>query len=251
MIPTAGLLLWSTTAHISPQRLVFIAIGLSILAAMCSVSLPANSPSPQSANLPSRAALQSAFKPPLRKLFLANGLAGLALAIFFIMYPRFLQEIGCSTLEVGLILNFGVLCEVLMMPLASTLIRKCGLQTLILFGMATIPLRLFITILLPTIPVAIATQLLHGPLVIGLFVALPIFLQERADPTFRYSIQSLNATLSQGLTRIFGPWLGAIVVGTTPHSELSGLLRSLLWAGILGLLATILLALPRQKDAVE
>jgi MFS family permease len=166
------------------------------------------------------------------------------------MYPRFLQEIGCSTATIGLIINLGVLYEILLMPFSGRIIAALGIRNVILLGFLSLPIRLFITVLWPTVPVAIATQIFHGPLVIGLLIGVPVFLQENADNSFRHSLQSINTTINQGLTRIIGPAIGAILMTMGGNDNaLRGQLLAIFAAGTLGLVATASFGLSTMRTS--
>jgi MFS family permease len=248
MVPTLGLTWWFGHDLIPATTLLMLSVTACLAAALCAIKLPNNSPSSSKAKLPSREAISAAIAHPLRGLFIANCFAGSALAIFYIMYPRFLQEIGCSTATVGLIINLGVLYEVILMPFSGRIIAALGIKKVILLGFLSLPIRLFITVIWPTVPVAIATQLLHGPLVIGLLIGVPVFLQENAENSFRHSLQSLNTTINHGLTRIIGPTIGATLVGMGGQGTvLEGLLRAIFAAGALGALATACFAVSSKR----
>ncbi len=240
MVPTIGLTVWYGHNTIPASTLLALSVTACLVAALCALRLPGNQPSSDQGRLPSGQALSAAFTPPLRGLFIANCFAGSALAIFYIMYPRFLQEIGCSTATIGLIINLGVVYEIILMPFSGRIIQALGIKNVIMLGFLSLPVRLFITVAWPTMPVAIATQILHGPLAIGLLIGVPIFLQENADTSFRHSLQSINTTINQGLTRMIGPAIGALLVGLGNTSDaLRGLLRALVASAILASVATI------------
>jgi predicted MFS family arabinose efflux permease len=252
MIPTIGLTWWFGHGHITASTLLMLSVTACLAAALCAIKLPNNSPSSSKAKLPSREAISAAIAPPLRGLFIANCFAGSALAIFYIMYPRFLQEIGCSTATIGLIINLGVLYEVILLPFSGRIISALGIKNVILLGFLSLPIRLFITVIWPTLPVAIATQLFHGPLVIGLLIGVPVFLQENAENSFRHSLQSLNTTINHGLTRIIGSAIGATLVGMGGQGTvLEGLLRAIFAAGALGALATACFAASSKRPTTE
>jgi hypothetical protein len=149
----------------------------------------------------------------------------------------FLHQLGCSVVEIGLIINLGVAYEIMVMPFAERLIHAVGIRRMILIGFVTMPVRMALSAAWPTIPMAIGVQLLHAPLVLGLFIAVPIFLQEQARPTFRHSLQGLNATMILGLTRFIGPAIGSLVMASTSAGALDGLIRGLMLAGLCGAIA--------------
>lgn len=238
MLPAIGLTTWFGNQHISADVIVTLAVVSCFVSAVATRFLPSNSPSAATPQPPSQEAFSAALKPPLRGLFLANCFAGTALAIFHTVQPRFLQEIGFSVAMIGLIINLGVLAEILLMPFSTWIIRVVGLSRLILLAMLTIPLRLFLLSYWPTGAIAIATQILHGPLIIGLIIAVPILLQNVADDSFRYSIQSINTTINLGLTRVTGPIIASLLVSSSHSNEhLTGLTHALGAAGVLGMVA--------------
>ena len=87
---------------------------------------------------------------------------------------------------------------------------------------------------------AIVTQLLHVPLVICMFIALPMYLQEHADNSFRHSLQNLNVTLSQGIARCIGPALAAVYLFLSAGSEIEKLLTVFFAIGMCGAVATVI-----------
>lgn len=241
MVPTLCLALIFRGAPLDPHLLVSITTGITLAAVLCSIFLPPNTPTKHATELPSKQALLAATRRPLRDFFIASFMVGVALGIYFTYFPRFLQELGCSMAQIGLIINLGVLFEVLLMPFGRKLIERYGLERIMLVGFLALPLRMFLMVLYPTLPMVIAVQLLHAPLALGLFVSTPIYLQRHAQPSYRHSLQSLNASLVTGLTRFIGPMLGAAVVGLMVGSSA---LEEIVWviatAGVLAVGATVI-----------
>jgi len=247
VVPTALMALLFSPESVDTSTLISFAVLGGVLATICAFALPHNTPTRHDAELPSKAALQAIQRPPLRGLFIAGSILALSVAMYVIIYPRFLQEIGFSPITVGLILNLGVAAEIIALHFAGPLIRRLGLWTLIIAGMANLPLRVAINLLWPTIPVAFVVQLSQSLFGIGIFVALPMLLQEHAAPSFRHSIQSLNAVITSGVMRLAGPLVGAGIIATAPGDDLAGLTRALMGATILGVIATLSLWLSRKK----
>lgn len=238
MFPSLGLALAFRGEPLDPHLLVHLTLGITLAAVVCSSYLPPNTPTKHATELPSKQAFLAAIRRPLRDFFIANFMVGVALGVYFTYFPRFLQEMGCSIVEVGLIINLGVLFEVLLMPFGRKLIDRFGLERVMLIGFLSLPLRMFLMVLSPTLPMVIAVQLLHAPLALGLFVSTPIYLQRHAQPSFRHSLQSLNAALVVGLTRFIGPMLGATVIGLMDHIvPVDGLIWAIATAGMLSIVA--------------
>jgi PPP family 3-phenylpropionic acid transporter len=228
--------------------LLIIGASASIVAACIGLALPSNIPHRHNPIRPLYAAIQAAWKPPLRGVFLANAIAGMGLATFFIVFPRFLHELDFSAVEIGLITNVGVASEILMMPFIGSLISFIGLKAVIMLGFASIPLRLFSLAMYPSQTMVLLTQILHGPLVIGVFIALPMYLQEHADNSFRHSLQNLNITVSHGIARCLGPAIAALYFSSSIETEVNQLSLSFVAIGLSGILAVALCATPTTKN---
>ena len=221
-------------------ELIVLAGIVSLLAALSAAFLPGNTPRVIHHTPPIKLAIRAALSPPLRKLFAANLVANLGIATFFIVFPRFLHELAFSTVEIGLVTNIGVIAEIALMPFMAGLVQYIGLTRLIAIGFIAIPVRLFTLTAWPSQSMAIVTQLLHGPLVIGMFIALPMYLQEHADNSFRHSLQNLNVTLSQGIARCIGPALAAVYLFLSAGSEIEKLLTVFFAIGMCGAVATVI-----------
>jgi MFS family permease len=237
MVPAVVLALWFREHSAPADLLVTMTMCFTVATALSALMLPPNTPSTKVAKLPSVEAFRAATQSPLREFFIANFFAGIGLAIYYISYPMFLHQLGCSVVEIGLIINLGVAYEIMVMPFAERLIHAVGIRRMILIGFVTMPVRMALSAAWPTIPMAIGVQLLHAPLVLGLFIAVPIFLQEQARPTFRHSLQGLNATMILGLTRFIGPAIGSLVMASASAGALDGLIRGLMLAGLCGAIA--------------
>lgn len=242
MIPSISFALISRYTTVDSLVMVFAALILCAISIVLARLLPHNVPA-KGSEAPSREALAAAMQPPLRGIFLATSIAGLALSMFYVIFPRFLQELGNSPEEVGLITNLGVLSEILLMPFTTLLIRYLTARTLILIGIASIPIRLLLITSWPSTEMVLYTQWLHGPLVIGLFICIPILLGESARHSFRFSLQSLNSTLVLGLSRMIGPWMGAFLLQIDSHSQLDNLRLTLNSAAALACVAFAVLYL--------
>jgi PPP family 3-phenylpropionic acid transporter len=70
--------------------------------------------------------------------------------------------------------------------------------------------RLLLLALFHNPVVAVAVQLLHGPTVLLVHVAPPIFLNARADDRYRNSIQGLYAMVFAGAGKVIGSWTSGV-----------------------------------------
>ena len=119
-----------------------------------------------------------------------------------------------------------------MMLFSGRVLHWLGLKGLMTLGAVSMALRLGLIAAVPTIPIAIATQLLHAPIVLAIYVAPPMYLNLKADRSYRNSMQGVYIALCFGIARLIGSvaggyasadtgqvgtihafWLGAILSG--------------------------------------
>jgi MFS family permease len=249
-----GLLLLPLSQIVTINSLLILSLGgiCMVLAGICALLLPPNAPMRMGSGSPSRDALRAAIRPPLREVFQASIVAGIALAMFYPAFPRLLQELGYSHTAVSLIINIGVFWEILLMPFTSSLIARLGTKNLMMLGIVSLPLRLVCVCLFPITWVIVAVQVLHAPLIIGLIVCIPIILGQMAAPEYRFSLQSVHTSLMYGLARAVGPLLAAAIAslwGST--GDLEALRAILLVASALAVIAAVSLRLsggPNSED---
>lgn len=240
VVPSVALLILQTFVPISGS----VVFGLATLSCLVSLliarHLPRNGTTAAPVGVPSLEALRSAIRPPLRRFFASTSVAGLALAIFYIIFPRYLQELGCSTVTVGLIINLGVVAEILFMPRAAKLIQRFSAERVIAFGILAQVLRLTLLSVFPSLPVAIIAQLLHAPMIIGYFVAAPLFLQSHASEHARFSLQSIYIVLMLGMARLCGPMLFSLLLAWRDTDSGSGILMGMFLCAGLSLLGLLI-----------
>lgn len=135
----------------------------------------------------------------------------MAIAVFYTFYPRYLQELGIDTRWLGLIVNIGVVVELGFMAGSGWLLRGIGLRGMMLMGALCMVVRLGLLWAVPSVPVALLTQVLHGPIVLSLYVVPPMYLNHKAAPQFRNSIQGLSSLLCYGIARLLGSVLAGYV----------------------------------------
>lgn len=230
---------WSN--QVQAETIVHVTTALCFTSFLIALFLPRATINPSPGKLPTREALDHAKRAPMCDLFIATFLTGMSLACFFTFFPRYLQELGVSLPMIGAIINFGVLFEVILIPHLSTIIDYCGLRRLIAIAIALVALRLLMLIADQSILTILLSQLLHAPIVIGLFVAIPIYIREQADASYRFSLQSLHAMLTFGLARVLGPWLVALYLGFRQAPLFDGILEVFTIAAILSVLAYALI----------
>ena len=241
LIPTFLLVVGDIQSNVSTEVLVGMSTTLAALSACTSLLLPHNQPVPSGANKPSKEALVLAMQPPLLIIFVACGIAGVALSIFFAVFPRYLQELGAETTTIGITSAIGVLFEILLIPFTGRLIRKFGAKRVLFFGISALPLRALLLAMWPSLPMAILLQILHAPVVVGLMLSVPILLYQVGGRSSRFSLQGLYTIMSFGIARTLGPFLISPILALYSTQPFMGLRISLTLCGILGTTAALVL----------
>jgi len=188
---------------------------------------------------PSLQAYKATLRAPIFGLLWPVTLAGFGMGMFFNLYPRLLQEIGVVPGMIGLIFSFGVVIEIVCMPFTAKLIARFGAERLVAVAIAAVMVRVFCLGVSDSLLLAVLTQLLHGPIVVGMLVVLPILLRERSAPETRYSIQGIFTQLFMGVARTLGPWIAALFLAATGVAALQGIHHVFLFAAALSAVSLI------------
>lgn len=155
--------------------------------------------------LPTMQALRCLMQPDVALFCLAMWLAWITTSTYYTFYPLYLtREIGVGEEWLGLISSLGVVPEIGYILAFGWLLKWLGVRCLVTLGLAAIFARVALLYAVPTLWIALGTQLLHGMTVLALFVVPPLYLNHRAEPSFRNSIQGLFAMLVFGTGRITG-----------------------------------------------
>ena len=170
--------------------------------------VPADSPAP-----PSPPAWDVLRRSPTRDLLIPLGLLFAAIAVFYGFYARLVLEQGIDPAWVGLVMNLGVLSELPFMFAAGPLLRRFSLRSLILFGAACLAVRMLLLATVPDPRVTVASQLLHGPVVVAIYLIPPMYLNLKAPAGARNSVQGLYAMLCFGVARLLGSVAGGYAAG--------------------------------------
>jgi PPP family 3-phenylpropionic acid transporter len=162
--------------------------------------------------LPTLLALRQMLSPDLALFCAAMCLIQIATTTYYTFYPLYLtREIGLADEWLGLVSSVGVVLEIGYVLAFGWLLRKLGVRWLLIFGLAGVVLRMGLLWAVPTLTVAIGTQIIHGLTVIAIFVLPPLYLNHRAEPAFRNSMQGLYAMLIFGSGRIVGSIFAGLV----------------------------------------
>lgn len=235
MAPALLLALAQLVVPVTSPLLIVLATIFGALTSVAALSLPQSAPLLRTSSLPSREALAHVLRRPYRDFFIATTTAGLGISMFYIIFPRYLQELGLSTVQIGLLINLGVLCEIILMPFSHRLHVRFGAERIISFAMWAFAFRMIAITAWPNLWLITLTQALHAPLIIGIFVSAPLYLRNSAGESFRFSLQSLYTTLMLGFSRLIGPALLGLILGSSLRTSFASLQLALFGAGLLGL----------------
>lgn len=212
MLPSAALLglLWGT-ADVRPA--ILLACGCALAAALTSVRLPVpRRPSEtKQAALPSVEAWRALRRKPVGTFVSAMLGLFLAISIFYGFFSLYLKELGVDAKWVGVILNIGVAVEIVVIIFSGRLLRAIGLRGVLIVGALSMTARMALLALFPIPAVAIAAQVLHGPTVLAIYILPPLYLNHKASPAFRNSMQGVYGALCFGVARVVGSILGGHV----------------------------------------
>jgi len=243
-------------------------IGAAVLAGLCTLLVPRTrsavgepTPSPEVPDphpptkpgkpLPTVLAFKAMLKPDLLLFCIAMWLIQIVNTTFYVFYPLYLSRtIGVGEQWLGVISSAGVVPEIGYVLAFGWLLRKLGVRWLLIVGMAAIVVRMGLLWLTPTLGVAVGTQLLHGLIVLVIFILPPVYLNHRAEPAFRNSIQGLYAMLVFGS----GGIVGSILSGQISQAYDGDVLKPFAVTAVIAAVATLLILLffkDRSEGVIE
>lgn len=208
-------------------------------------------PKASARQLPTLDALRSVMRSDALVFALAMWLLYMSMSAYYTFYPILITRspesfgAGIDAKWIGLIANVGVMVEVPFMLAFGWLLAKLGLRWFMTLGASAMALRMGLLWVVPTAPVAVGTQALHGMMVLVLHVAPPVFFNRFATERYRSSIQGLYAVAVMGTGRI----VGNVTAGEVAEASLRG---AFLYATLMAVAAAALFALafrPRGEAA--
>jgi PPP family 3-phenylpropionic acid transporter len=226
------------------QAAMLVGAAAAALAALCARLLPRVPPPASEAKVPTAAAWAELRQPPTLALIGPLVLLFASISVFYAFYPRLIVEVGIDRAWVGLVSNLGVLFELPWVLLAGPLLGRASARSLMLLGAGCMAARMGLLALVATPTTVLATQLLHGPVVLSLYVLPPMVLDHKASPACRNSVQGLYAALCYGAARFVGSGAGG-------HAAEYGLAWAFALAAALAFAAALWLALSWRDPAVE
>jgi MFS family permease len=156
------------------------------------------------AGVPGVAALKRVLTYPHWRFLVLIVLASFAANIHITYYPLYLSELGLPEHWVGMAIAGGSILEVGYMLLAQPMQRMIGIKGLLILGAGSMCLRMLVLAWVPNVSIAVATQILHGAVTIGLLSAPVLYLNAQAAPADRHSMQGLLVMLSGGCAGLIG-----------------------------------------------
>lgn len=209
MVPSV--IIWAVLryAGLSTTAAILTAAGAAAIASVTAHRLPATGAvEPGQAKAPTLHAWRSLRRPAVLSLVGPLVLLFLAIAIFYAFYTRYLQELGVGGEWMGLIVNIGVAAEIVLMLFAARFLHLVRLKGVMVLGAVAMVVRLGLLAAVPTVGVALATQVLHAPIVMALYLVPPMYLNAKADRRYRNSMQGLYSVLCFGVARLAGSAIG-------------------------------------------
>lgn len=196
-------------------------------------------PEPTRGEVPVVQALKVLLRPPLLGFCIVMALAHLAGAAYYPFYPIYLTErLGVGAEWLGLISNIGVVIEIFFVLGYGRLVSRLGLRGFMLASLAAAGLRTGLLALLPSVGIAIGTQLFHGLQVTMTQVLPQTFINDHANDRFRHSMQGTYGML-MGATRS----VGSLIAGPIAAASLLAVFG---YAASLCVVAMLLVLVLRQ-----
>jgi hypothetical protein len=184
---------------------------------------------------------------PIRPVYIGSALALIGLNIFYTLSPSYLKELNFSTVQVGLILNFAVLIEIMFMPFTKRYIDKFGIKIVIFLAILAVVLRLVVLSTWTITPIILLVQSLHAPTIIGFYVAGTMYIISKATGDSQFSIQGLYSGTMLGLTRVIAMFMVMTVFKFTNFENLLNIKILFLLGGVIALIGAVFLMWDGRK----
>jgi MFS family permease len=136
-------------------------------------------------------------------------LVGFTLGIVNNYLAVYLTDIEAAGWVIGLALAISALFEVPLMAGVPTFIRRWGIRLVLVTGIAMLPLRWLLYIIIDRPLFVLPTQLLHSIAMMSLLVVGVLYVDRLLDPKWRASGQALYTASLHGI----GPSIGLLMAG--------------------------------------
>lgn len=218
--------IWGTVGYIVPSVVLYFVLkrGESMSPAfVCGAAfaaagavyaltlLPHTPPAPRDeahSRLPTAAAARAIREPHVLVFCCGMLLVHMAAQAYYFGFPLHLtSRCGLDKRWVGLISNLGTACEFFFMLGFPWFVRRFTLRRVMYLGALATVARLILLAVTDDTWVALIAQVCHGPTVLVVHVAPPVFLNQHADDRYRNSIQGLYTMCFAGAGRVIGSLL--------------------------------------------
>ncbi len=214
MIPAIILFALMRTFAFTERAALLASAVCAGIGALTSFMLPRQTPAVRTGALPSAQAWAAIIRKPVSAMIGSLFLGFMAISLFYAFYSRLLQQLGVAPEWVGLIVNLGVFVEIFFILGSGWILRRIGLRGILILGSISLIIRLGLLTWTPSVGVAIATQILHAPIVLWLYLMPPMYLNFKAQPGWRSSMQGLYSMLNYGFARLIGSVIGGYAAMT-------------------------------------
>lgn len=147
--------------------------------------------------------------PNLVVFFVGMAFTGAVLAIVNQYLSIHVSELNATGWILGGVTSVQALLEIPLMSQTQKIVRRLGIRKAILIGVAVLPLRFFLYILIKNPFWLLFVQLLHGLSILSMTVVGPMYVSEKLAPEWRATGQSLYTTAYGGI----GSSLGLFIAG--------------------------------------
>ncbi|MBI1368529.1 MAG: MFS transporter [Planctomycetes bacterium] len=214
IVPSVGLFAWMRMTDIGSAAAVHTAAGCALGAALLSGLLPRTQrpqTGPSAGGLPSAQAWAAIWRRPVGHLVGPLFVMFVVMSLFYAFYSVYLEQLHIAREWVGLIVNLGVVAEIVMILMSKPILRLLGIRGVMLLGAGAVCLRMVLLASVPTGAVAILTQLLHAPIMVSMYLIPPMYLNLKAGAGNRNSMQGVYGIMCYGGARLCGSVLGGYV----------------------------------------
>lgn len=212
-----GLLLYLLVREWTQVTVVlYVAASFALAAAINVMFLPAVPRAEQivQRKLPTGEAARVLFGRGMIAFCISSFLLQMAAASYYTFYPLYLStDVGLPKQFAGMIMNIGVVVEIIFMLAFGRMFQKLGSRRFLLLGYGLMGLRMLLLAAFPVPSVAIGIQLFHGMMVLAMQVAPIVMIDRLAEDRFRHSIQGLFAMTVLGGGRIVGNLVAGPIAG--------------------------------------
>ena len=171
-------------------------------------------------------------------------------AIYSTLYSLYVVRVGLGLNWIGLVTSIGVVVEIFCMLVLARWIDRFGIRGIMLVGVSSMILRMAALAMFAQPVTAIVTQLLHGPLIIAMYILPVMYLHSKAGESHQASTLGVHTMLCGGIARLLGSAIGGSISESyaVGDDKLPGI-QVAFWVGsILCVIATAMVFIGLRRD---